>query len=119
MQGGFADESNVIDGGWNQYLFQDGSWTGEGVHICAGTHHRLRSSPIDSMGPYGPGALCPARDGSAGNCGMSFTNNWMRTDASGTTQHVNSTIANNTKISPGSPFPADAAAIVAAAGPRY
>lgn len=47
LQGGFADESNVIDGGWNQYLFQDGSCTGEGgAHFCVGTNHLLRSLQI-------------------------------------------------------------------------
>ena len=95
-QGGFDDSSNVIDGGWNQYFFQD-----------------------DSLGPYGPGATCPNRFGAPGDCGMSFTGNWMRTNAYGTTSHVNSTIAGNTKIAPGSPLPPNAAAIVAAAGPRY
>ena len=93
---GFTDSSNVIDGTWSTYFFQD-----------------------DSLGPYGPGAQCPGRDGAPADCGMAFINNYMRTNAGGTTQHVNTTYANNSKIAPGSPLPPAAAAIVAAAGPRY
>lgn len=93
--GGFIDSSNVIDGTWGSYMFQD-----------------------DSLGPYGPGAICPGRDGQAADCGMEFIGNWMRTAAGGTTSHVNTTYANNTQLAPGIPLPPDAAAVVAAAGPR-
>ena len=94
--GGITDSGNVIDGTWGTYFFQD-----------------------DSLGPYGPGALCPDRNGLQTDCGMAFVGNWYRTSAGGTTQHVNTTIANNTHISPGSPLPPDAQAVVDAAGPRY
>ena len=86
----------MIDGEWAQYFFQD-----------------------SSLGPYGPGGLCPGRDGQPADCGMAFTDNFMRVSCGGTTSHVNTTIANNTQLAPGSPLPAAAAAIVAAAGPRY
>jgi hypothetical protein len=93
--GGFTDSLNVIDGLWGTYFFQD-----------------------DSLGPYGPGALCPGRDGSPANCGMLFENNWMRTNAGGTTSHVNTSYSNNIKINPTDPFPSSAQEIVNAAGPR-
>ena len=93
--GGFHTSGNVIDGIWGAYLFQD-----------------------DSLGPYGPGAICPGRDGSPADCGMVFSGNTMRTAAGGTTQHVNSTYVNNTLLAPGAALPPAAAAVVAAAGPR-
>lgn len=93
---GFTDTGNVIDGDWSNYYFQD-----------------------DSLGPYGPGALCPDRNGQPTDCGMAFVGNWYRTDAPGTTSHVNTTIANNTHVAPGSILPPDAQAIVDASGPRY
>ena len=43
----------------------------------------------------------------------------MRTNADGTNDHQNTTYWNNIKIAPGTPLPPAAAAIVAAAGPRY
>lgn len=94
--GGFTDSGNVIDGEWGTYLVIN-----------------------DSIGPYGPGALCPGRDGEAANCGMEFAGNWMRTNAGGATGHSNSTISNNTKIAPDAALPPAAAAIASAAGPRY
>jgi hypothetical protein len=93
---GITDSGNVIDGKWSWYFFQD-----------------------DSLGPYGPGALCPDRDGTQTDCGMAFVGNWFRSDARGTTSHVNTTIANNTHVDPGSALPPDAQAVVDAAGPRY
>ena len=72
----------------------------------------------DSLGPYGPGGVCKDNLGNPADCGMEFVGNWMRTNAGGTTQHVNTTFANNTKISPSDPLPPAAAAIAAAAGPR-
>ena len=93
--GGFADTENVIDGKWGQYFFQD-----------------------DSLGPFGPGASCPGREGEPTDCGMAFGGNWIRSDASGTTSHVNTTFANNTHVAPGAQLPPDAASVVAAAGPR-
>ena len=50
---------------------------------------------------------------------MVFVGNWYRTNAGGTTNHINTTIANNTQVSPGSPLPPAAQAIVDASGPRY
>lgn len=94
--GGFTDKNNVIDGTWGRYLFQD-----------------------NSLGPYGPGALCPGRDGQQADCGMAFVGNWVRTSGGGTTNHQNTTYANNTFIAPGDPLPPEAAAVVQAAGPRY
>jgi hypothetical protein len=86
----------VIDGAFDRYFFQD-----------------------SSLGPYGPGAQCPGRDGQPADCGMAFSNNFMRVSCGGTTSHVNTSFANNTIVAPGAPLPAAAAAIVAAAGPRY
>jgi hypothetical protein len=94
--GGFTDTRNVIDGTWRTYFFQD-----------------------DSLGPYGPGGSCHGRDGAAANCGMAFENNFIRSNAGGTTQHVNTSFSNNTRVPPGTPFPPDIAAIVGAAGPRF
>lgn len=85
----------MIDGTWHTYFFQD-----------------------DSLGPYGPGAVCKDNSGVNRDCGMSFVGNWMRTDAGGTTQHVNTTFANNTKVAPGNVLPPAAASIAAASGPR-
>jgi hypothetical protein len=93
---GFTDTENVIDGDFSMYYFQD-----------------------NSLGPYGPGALCPDQFGQQTDCGVVFAGNFMRTAAGGTTSHVNTTIANNTKIAPGSPLPPAAQAIVDASGPRY
>ena len=93
---GFTDTGNVIDGDYDRYFFQD-----------------------DSLGPYGPGALCPDQYGVQTDCGMVFAGNFYRTAASGTTSHVNTTIANNTYVAPGSPLPPAAQAIVDASGPRY
>jgi len=88
----------VIDGSWSRYLFQD-----------------------DPDGPFGPSPqYCPSFPdwNTPTDCGMAFESNWMRTTAGGTTNHQNTSYANNTQVAPASPLPPAAQAIADTSGPR-
>lgn len=94
--GGFTDTDNVIDGPWSSFLAINGP-----------------------LGPYGPDRKCPGKNGEAANCGIIYTNNWLRTKAGGHGGGNNITVSDNTKIPTTEQLPHDAAAIATAAGARY
>ena len=97
--GGFTDTDNVIDGPWD-------SWT----------HVR----------PFG--WKCPGAGGREVDCAISVTKNWVRSNGTSTCSVRSATchkvdpgfsVAGNIQLAPGAAFPPGAAAIIAAAGPRY
>ena len=97
--GGFTDTGNVIDGPWD-------AWAA------------VRAF----------GWKCPGPSGQEVDCAISVTKNWVRSNGTSTCSVRSATchkvdpgfsIAGNINIEPGAPLPPAAAAVIAAAGPRY
>ena len=96
--GGFTDTENVIDGGWGSFLAVNGP-----------------------LGPFGPGKTCPGPGppvGTAADCGIVNSGNWLRTNAHGKGSSGNVSVHDNIKVDTHGDLPAAAAQVVKEAGVR-
>ena len=100
--GGFTDSENVCEGEWNNLAING------------------------KLGSFGPCGVCPSFEpGVPPNCSIVASGNWFQTkrgakhtsgEAHGCDQVHEGP---NVQLKPGEPLPAAAAAVAAAAGPRY
>ena len=102
--GGFTDSENVCEGEWNNLAING------------------------NLGSFGPCGVCPSFEpGVPPNCSIVASGNWFQTKRGA--KHTESGEAHvgcdqvhegpNVQLKPGEPLPAAAAAVAAAAGPRY
>lgn len=95
--GGFKDMKNVIEGIWQHFC---------GLNLPGG--------------PFGIGKKCPGREGEQEDCSILFEYNWLHmTEVQHEQCSHGGSVTGNVDVPLNASLPPDAAAVVAAAGPRY